>query len=201
MTLDRAILDEVRASSQEVSRRFRRGLAPSVLLLAAAGLGSCTGIQWMFGAAWQQVGLTMLVPLALLAGGALAFLRALAAVVVKGPLLGRLRDLLLNAPVGPGHPPAAEQFAAFTSPGLLAKAARIRDLPLLMFLMRAVLGLDLAPLLAKAQTGGSRELLVRELEQAARAAASRNLRRYCWVLWLAVALTLPLPLLAGWLLR
>jgi hypothetical protein len=200
MTLDQAILEEVRVGSQEVWRRFRRGLGPSILALAIAGFGLLAGTRWLFGTAWQ-VAAILLAPMILLGGGAVSLLSALKAVLVDGPLLARLGDLLLAAPLGPGHPPAAEQFAAFTSPGLLAGAARIRDLPLLMLLMRAVLGVDLAPLLAKAQTGGSRELLVRELEQAARAAAGRNLRRGRGALWLAVAFATALPILAGWLLR
>lgn len=210
MTLDQAILDEVREGTREVWRRFRRGLGPWTLVLALGYFGLWSCALWLSGPTTEarlslgvarRVGYMLLPPVALLGGGALSFLSALKAVVVEGPLLARLGDLLLAVPLGPGHPAAAEHFAAFTSPGLLAKAARIRDLPLLMLLMRAVLGVDLAPLLAKAQTGGSRELLVRELEQAARAIATRNLRRCCWALWLAVALALTLPLLAGWLLR
>lgn len=142
----------------------------------------------------------MLAPTVLLGGGALSLLSALQAVVVQGDLLTRLGRLLLAAPLGPGHPPAAEQFSAFASPGLLAKAARIRDLPLLMFLARAVLGLDLPPLLAKAQTGMAREALVEEVERAARGAAGRNLLRCRRLVWLCLVSALALSLLIGWLL-
>jgi hypothetical protein len=210
MTLDQAILDEVREGSQEVWRRFRRGLGPSVFLLAGAFLGVGLGTLWLLGPSAEaclslgvarRAGYVLLLPVALLGGGALSFLSALKAVVLDGALLARLGGLLLTAPLGPGLPPAADQFGAFASPGLLARAARIRDLPLLMFLMRAILGFDLAPFLARAQTGAGRERLVQELEQAARAAAGRNLARYHRVLWLSLALTLTLPALAGWLFR
>jgi hypothetical protein len=57
------------------------------------------------------------------------------------------------------------------------RLVRIRELPLLMFLTRVVLGMDVKPLLETARTRVDSEALVRSLEDHARRRAAAMLHR------------------------
>jgi hypothetical protein len=69
---------------------------------------------------------------------------------------------------------------------------RLRDLPLLLFLGRVVLRLEIRPLLGAPHAGLGRETLIRELERLARVRAAALLRRLSAGIWLCLGV---LPLL------
>ena len=74
------------------------------------------------------------------------------------------------------------------------RALRLTDLPLLLFLARVILRLDIKPLLA-AHTGLGRETLVREMERMGRRRAAALLRRLRAFIWLCLGGTVLLALL------
>ena len=98
-------------------------------------------------------------------------------------------------------PDLAAQFAAFASPQRLARAARIRDLPLILFLARIILRVDVTSLLHAAKMGLAREALVREVERRARDCAAAILRRLKGLVWVGLGILLALPFVVGWVLR
>ena len=88
----------------------------------------------------------------------------------------------------------ADDADSSASPERLARALPLTDLPLLLFLARVILRLDIEPLLAAAYTGLGRETLVREMERMGRQRAAgllRRLRAFIWS-WLGGALLLAL---------
>jgi hypothetical protein len=92
------------------------------------------------------------------------------------------------------------EFGAFGSPQALARLARIRDLPLVVFLARTILGVNVKPLLQAAHGGVDAEALVRELERHARHRAAGILRRLRLTLYVLVGLAVLVPFLVGALL-
>jgi hypothetical protein len=168
------------------------------------------GGLWLTGDGWRAGHLRevavatgrLLVPIAaLLAACALALRDSLYALIVSGPLLRSLGDLILSPRVQPRDLNPAGQFAAFASPQRLARAARIRDLPLILFLARVILRVDVKSLLRAAEMGLGRETLVREVERQVRDRAALALRRLKGLVWVALGCALPLPFLVGWFLR
>jgi hypothetical protein len=206
MALDDALLQRIRDAGRDLwSGVWRRvGLyAVLFLLLTHAGF---FGTLWLLGDGWRAgahrdaavVAGRLLLPMAaLLAACVMALGDSLHALVVPGPLLRSLGDLLLSPRVQPGALTLEGQLAAFASPQRLANAARIRDLPLILFLARIVLRVDVKSLLQAAETGLGREGLVREMERQARDCAALALRRLTVVVWVGLGCTLPLPFLVG----
>jgi hypothetical protein len=123
----------------------------------------------------------------------LAWLDSVQAIIVIGTLLRSLGDALLDSPLSSGPRPG-EQLATFASPERLARALRLTDLPLLLFLARVILRLDIKPLLA-AHTGLGRETLVREMERMGRRRATVLLRRLRAFVWLCLGVAVLLALL------
>jgi hypothetical protein len=209
MTLDVLLLQGIREGSRDLWRGMRARVGIRLILVLLLVHLGFFGVLWLLGGAWQAgphcgaaVGTArlLLLAVALLAACAMAFLDSLRPLIVSGPLLRSLGDLLLSAQVRPAGPNLADQFAAFTSSQHLARAARVLDLPLILFLARIVFPLDVKPLLQAAQTGLGREGLVREIEARARDRAGRTLRRWKAALWLGLALALMVPFIAGWIL-
>ena len=144
----------------------------------------------------------VLLPAAGLCGGlVMAFRGSLHALLISGPFLRSIADLLLDRrmPWAGGDPMG--HLAAFASPQALARAARIRDLPLILFLSRTVLRLETKPLLRAVQTGVGGERLLREMERQVRDRSARSLRRIAGAVWLGLALAVALPFAAGRLFR
>ena len=136
----------------------------------------------------------VLLPLVALLGSlGLAWLDSAQAIIVTGTLLRSLGDALLDSPLSSGPRPK-EQLATFASPERLAHALRLTDLPLLLFLARVILRLDIKPLLA-AHTGLGRETLVREMERMGRRRAAALLRRLRAFIWLCLGGAVLLALL------
>ena len=137
-------------------------------------MGAFSEILWLLGDTWQagrhrEVALGMarvLLPAARLVGVCMAFRGSLHALLVSGPFLRSIADLVLDRRAagrrGPGTPCRVRLTAG------LAGAARIRDLPLILFLSRTVLRLEAKPLLRAAKTGVGREALVGEMERQVR---------------------------------
>jgi hypothetical protein len=207
MALDELLLQGIRKGSRDLWRGMRARVGIRLILAMLLVHLGFSGVLWLLGDAWQAgrhcgaVGTTRLLLLvaALLAACGMAFLDSLRALIVAGPLLRSLGDLLLNAEIRPAGPSLADQFAAFTSSQHLARVARVPDLPLILFLVRIVFPLDVKPLLQAAQAGLGREGLVREIEARARDRAGRTLRRWKSALWLGLALALMVPFIAGWI--
>jgi hypothetical protein len=130
------------------------------------GHGCLWAVSWLLGDAWQAgcalptaaaIGWQVLPTAALLAACALALLDSLHNLLVSGPLLHSLGDLALSPRVRPAGPDLAAHFSAFASPQQLARAARVRDLPLILFLVRIILRVDVKAMLQTAETGLGRE--------------------------------------------
>ena len=207
MALDEMILQEIRESSRDLWRGVRRRIGSRALLLLAFALGCLWAVPWVLRTAQPAgralptaitIGWVLLPAAALLAAGALALLDSLRAVLVSGPLLRSLGDLALSPQVRPAGPDLAAQFSAFASPQRLARAARIRDLPLILFLARLILRVDVKPLLQAAETGLGREALVREVERQTRQRAAATLHRLKVLLWAGIGCALVIPPLAAW---
>jgi hypothetical protein len=210
MPLDEMLLQKIRESSRELWCGVRHRMGLRALLLVLLAYGCFWAVPWFWGETWQAGGLLptaaaigrpLLPIVALLAAFAMALLDSLRVLIVSGPLLRSLGDLALIADLRPAGPDMAAQFAAFASPQRLARAARIRDLPLILFLARIVLRVDVAPLLHVAKAGLAREALVREVERQARDRAAAILRRLKALLWIGCGILFAIPLLVGWALR
>jgi hypothetical protein len=210
MPLDELILQKIRESSRDLWRGVRHRVGIRALLLLLLAYGCFWAIPWLVGHTWQAgrplatavaIGRLLLPIIALLVACATALLDSLYAVVVSGPLLRSLGDLALSPQVRPAGPDLAAQFAAFASPQRLARAARIRDLPLILFLARIVLRVDMKPLLRAVETGLGREALVREVERQARDRAAATLCRLHTLVWIGLGILLALLFLLGWALR
>ena len=208
MPLDELILQKIRESSRDLWRGVRHRLALRALLLLLLTYGCFWGIPRLVGDTWQAgrplpttaaVGRLLLPIIALLAAFATALLDSLRVLIVSGPLLRSLGDLALSAQRQRAGPDLAAQFAAFASPQRLARAARIRDLPLILFLARIILRVDVAPLLHAAKMGLAREALVREMERQARDRAAAILRRLTALVWAGLGILLALTFVLGWL--
>ena len=210
MTLGELLLGRVRDGSQELWRGVRRRVGFRVFGLWLLLHGGFFGILWLLGDAWQagrhrDVALGMarvLLPTAGIVGGFLMALRgSLHALLVLSPFLRTMADLLRDRrmPWEGGDPTG--QLAAFASPRALAGAARIRDLPLMLFLSRAVLRLDAKSLLHAARTGVGRGRVLGEMERQVRDRSARSLRRLTVVIWFGLTLAVALPFTAGQLFR
>jgi hypothetical protein len=209
MALDAALLQHVRLGTRELWRGMR-ARAVIRLLVSLAGVHlAFYGILWLLGETWlagrqrdAAAGVArILLPLAsVCAGCAIAVLDSLGALVVSGSFLRSMGDLLLNARSASVGPRVTAQLGAFASPQTLVRLARIRDLPLIVFLARTVLGVNVKPLLAAAHGGLDAEALVRELERRARDRAARMLRRWRIVLYVLVGLAVLVPFVIGALL-
>jgi hypothetical protein len=207
MALDELILQTIRESSRDLWRGVRHRIGRRALLLLVLAFGCLWAIPRLLGDAWQAgralptaaaIGWLVLLTAALLAAWALALLDSLHALLVTGPLLGSLGDMALSPQVRPAGPDLAAQFSAFASPRQLARAARVRDLPLILFLVRIILRVDVKALLQTAEAGLGRAALVREVERQARQRAAAVLHRLKIMLWVAFGCVVPLPFLVGW---
>ena len=202
MTLDELLLGKIREGSRGVWRGARGRLGSRFILLTLLVHAVLIGGLWLLGLSSgallhggvaAKAGMVLLPLVALLGSLGLAWLDSVQAVIVTGTLLRSLGDALLDPPLSSGPRPK-EQFATFASPERLARALRLTDLPLLLFLARIILRLDIKPLLAAAHTGLDRETLVREMERMGRRRAAgllRRLRAFIWS-WLGGALLLAL---------
>ena len=172
MTLGELLLGRVREGSQDLWRGVRRRVGVRMIGLLLLLHGGFFGVLWLLGDTWhagrhREVALGMarvLLPAAGLCGGlVMAFRGSLHALLISGPFLRSIADLLLDRrmPWAGGDPMG--HLAAFASPQALARAARIRDLPLILFLSRTVLRLEAKPLLRAAQTGVGGERLLNEM--------------------------------------
>ncbi len=206
MPLDELILQKIRENSRDLWRGVRHRLGLRALLLLLLAYGCFWATPRLLGETGQAgrslptavaLGRLLLPIVALLAALAMALLDSLRVVIVSGPLLRSLGDLALSAQLRQAGPDLAAQFAAFASPQRLACAARIRDLPLILFLARIILRVDVKPLLQAVETGLGREALVREVERQARDRAALILRRLTGLVWLGLGCVLPLPFLVG----
>ncbi len=208
MALDEMILQKIGESSRDLWRGVRRRIGGRALFLLALALGCLWGMLWALGDASQAgrpraaaaVGWVLVPTVALLAACALALVDSLHALLVTGPMLRSLGDLALSPQARPAGPDLATQFSAFASPQQLARAARVRDLPLILFLVRLILRVDVKALLHTAETGLGREALVREMERQARRRAAAMLRRLKIILWVTFGCVVPLPVVVGWVL-
>jgi len=156
------------------------------------------------GASWGSVAWTawgVLAVIVLGSGAALAVIDGLQALVADGPLLARLGKIL--RPPDPGQPGVSPQaqFVAFGSPQGLSRAARLPDLPLIVFLVRIVLGVDAKRLVKLAQGGADREAVLAELVRMAQAGAAASLNRARLIVWAILGLTAALTVLLLWFLR
>ncbi len=210
MELDELLLGQIRQGSRELWRGFRSRLGRRLILAALFVLLGVSGSLWLLGAlvagplargAAVKVGAILAAFAGIFGDLCFAWADAAYALVVTGPLLRSLGDTLLISRPGFGARELETPFARFGSPERLAHAMRVRDLPLLLFLGRAVLGLDLKPLLEAAETGLGREELVGELERLGRGRAARLLRRLRTVAWLCLVFSILLPLLIAGLYR
>lgn len=141
---------------------------------------------------------TLLLPVVgVSAGCGMAFLDSLGALVVSGPLLRALGDRVLSARLQPGASDLAGQFAPWTSSGGLARLVRIRDLPLLVFLARTILGVDVKALLEASRNRAAPENPVHEMERRARVRAAGTLRVLKVVLYLLAGAAVCCPVIVG----
>ena len=209
-SLDELLLEKIRAGSRDLWRGVRTRLGIRVILLALLATAGFAGVLWISGGIiwdprhWNAA--IKLVPILLamvvLFGGiALAWTDSTRTLVVAGPLLRSLGDVLLDFPLSSGGWRPEDQFTLFSSPGRLAGGLRIRDLPLLLYLSRVVLRLDIKPLLRVARTGLGREELVREMERLGRQRAATILGRLQTLIWLCLGAALLLFFLIVWLSR
>jgi hypothetical protein len=206
MTLETDLREHLRLGSRALWHGARRRLVPCVLgsltiltLLCLAGL-------WLPGRAGvaprrldaaARLAWIVVPAIGVCAGFAGAVLESLGALVVSGPVLRSLGDLVLHARLRPGAPDLAGQLGEWTSSAELTRLVRIRELPLLMFLTRVVLGVDVKPLLEAARTRVDAEALVRSLEDHARRRAAAMLRRARLALALLIGATILSPILLG----
>ena len=202
MTLDELLLGKIREGSRGVWRGARGRLGSRFILLALLVHAVLIGGLWLLGLSSEallhggitaKAGMVLLPLVALLGSLGLAWLDSVQAVIVTGTLLRSLGDALLDSPLSSGPRPG-EQLATFASPERLARALRLTDLPLLLFLARVILRLDIKPLLA-AHTGLGRETLVREMERMGRRRATVLLRRLRAFVWLCLGVAVLLALL------
>jgi hypothetical protein len=210
MTLDEMLLQRIREGSGDVWRGLRRRVGIRLILFLLLTHACFYGALWLLSGVWhvghyRDAALAMgrvLVPLAaLFVAGAMALLDSLYALIVSGAFLRSLGDLMLSSQHGWARPVLADQFAAFASPHGLARVARLRDLPLILFLARSILRIDVKPLLQAAETGLGREALVREVERQAKDRSAVALRRLKAVVWCLLGFALMLPFLVGGVLR
>jgi len=210
MPLDEMLLQKIRESSRDLWRGVRHRLGLRALLLLLLAYGCLWAIPRLSGETSHAgrslptaaaIGRLLLPIFALLAAFATALLDSLRVLIVSGPLLRSLGDLALSAQLQPAGPDLAAQFAAFATPQRLARAARIRDLPLILFLARIILRVDVTSLLDAAKMGLAGEALVREVERQARDRAAAILRRLTGVVWVGLGILLALPFALGWVLR
>jgi hypothetical protein len=203
MTLDELLLGKIREGSRGVWRGARSRLGSRFILVALLVHAVLIGGLWLLGlssraflhgGAAAKAWMVLLPLVALLGSLGLAWLDSVQAVIVTGTLLRSLGDALLDPPLSSGPRPE-EQFATFASPERLARALRLTDLPLLLFLARVILRLDIKPLLAAAHTGLDLETLVREMERMGRRRAAALLRRLRAFIWLCLGGAVLLALL------
>ena len=202
MTLDKLLLGKIREGSRGVWRGARGRLGSRFILLTLLVHAVLIGGLWLLGLSSgallhggvaAKAGMVLLPLVALLGSLGLAWLDSVQAIVVTGTMLRSLGNALLDSPLSSGPRPE-DQFATFSSPERLAHALSLTDLPLLLFLARVILRLDIKPLLAAAHTGLGRETMVREMERMGRQRATgllRRLRAFIWS-WLGGALLLAL---------
>ena len=210
MALDEAILETIRATSRGLWQGVWTRLLLRVILLGpAAGLWTL-GVGWLLGdgkksSLYRDIfaagEVAILVSAIVVAGLALALLDALAAVVVDGPCLRSLGDLLLRPDLRLGGPSLGDQMAAFASSRQLSRRAGVGDLPLILFLARMVLSQDVKPLLRLAATGAGREDIIRRLEDQVRGHSAGAIRKARVVVLLLLTGALSVPRLAAWLFR
>ena len=202
MTLDELLLGKIREGSRGVWRGVRGRLGSRfillILLVHAVVIGGLrllglSSEALLHGGVAAKTGMVLLPLVALLGSLGLAWLDSVQAIIVTGTLLRSLGDALLDSPLSSGPRPG-EQLATFASPERLARALRLTDLPLLLFLARVILRLDIKPLLA-AHTGLGRETLVREMERMGRRRATVLLRRLRAFVWLCLGVAVLLALL------
>ena len=202
MTLDELLLGKIREGSRGVWRGARGRLGSRFILLALLVHAVLIGGLWLLGLSSEallhggvaaKTGMVLLPLVALLGSLGLAWLDSIQTIIVNGTLLRSLGDALLDSPPSSGPRPE-EQIATFASPERLARALGLTDLPLLLFLARVILRLDIKPLLA-AHTGLGRETLVREMERMGRRRAAALLRRLRAFIWLCLGGTLLIALL------
>jgi hypothetical protein len=210
MALDEVLLQRIREGTRDFWGRVWRRVGLYAILLLLLTHAGFYGTLWLLGDAWRAdayqdtavvMGKFLLPVAALLAAFIMALRDSLYTQVVAGPLLRSLGDFVLSPRVRPGAPSLEGEFAAFASPQRLAHAARIRDLPLILFLTRIILRVDVKALLQRAEAGVGREALVREVERQACDRAALVLRRLAALVWVGLGCVLPLPFLVGWLLR
>ena len=203
MTLDELLLGKIREGSRKVWRGARGRLGSRFILLTLLVHAVLFGGLWLLGLSSEallhggvaaKAGMVLLPVVALLGSLALAWLDSVQVTIVTGALLRSFGDALLASPLSSGPRPE-EQFAIFVSPERLARALRLTDLPLLLFLARIILRLDIRPLLAAAHTGLGRETLVREMERLGCQRAAGLLRRLRAFVWLCLGGALLLSLL------
>jgi hypothetical protein len=202
MTLDELLLGKIREGSREVWRGARSRLGSRFILLTLLVHAVLICSLWLLGLSSEallhggvpaEAGMVLLLSVALLGSLGLAWLDSVQAIIVVGPLLRSLGDALLDSPFSSGPRPK-EQLAAFVSPERLTRALRLPDLPLLLFLARVILRLDIKPLLA-AHAGLDRETLVRQMERMGRRRAAALLRRLRAFIWLCLGGSVLLALL------
>ena len=205
---DEGLLRQIHQAGGDLWAGVRSRASKRIIACLASSQAVCWGALWPFRgeapgmAAWGSVAWAIWVFLCLNAlgmGVALAAIDSLQALVADGPLLARLGRLL--RPPDPGRPSASpgEQFAAFGSPQALSRAARLSDLPLVVFLVRVVLGVDAKRLLVLAQGGADREIVLRELVRLAQARTAAALRRARLIVWAILGLMSALTALILWL--
>jgi hypothetical protein len=209
MRLDEAILEKVREASHDLWRGVSVRLGLRLVLLALAAAVWTLAAVWLLRAGTENsllgpgmasgAGIVVLCLPVAFAGLALAFLDAMRAVVVEGPLLPSLRELFLRQEIHLGGPTLEEHFAAFTSSQQLSNLTHIRDLPLILFLVRMLLSQDVKHLLQLAATGVGREGLLGGLEIQIRQLAANTIRRLRAVVFLVLAVALSIPHVVAWL--
>jgi hypothetical protein len=209
MALDAALVQHLRLGTGELWRGMRVRAGLRLLLSLLVVYLAFYGMVWLLGEAWfAGRGRDVAVALARIflpaagvcAGCAMALVDSLSALIVSGPFLRSMGDLFLCARAQAIGPDVTAEFGVFGSPRALAGMARIRDLPLIVFLARIVLGVNVKPLLHAAQGGLDAETLVRELERHARDRAAGMLRRLRIALYVLVGLAVLFPFLVGTLL-
>jgi len=203
MTLDELLLGKIREGSRGVWRGVRGRLGSRFILLTLLVHAVLIGGLWLLGLSSEallhggvaaKAGMVLLPLVALLGSLGLAWLDSVQAIIVIGTLLRSLGDALLDSPLSSG-PRSEEQLATLASPERLARALRLTDLPLLLFLARVILRLDIKLLLAAAHTGLGRETLACEMERMGRRRAVALLRRLRAFIWLCLGGTVLLALL------
>jgi hypothetical protein len=210
MALDVVLMEHLRRGSGDMWRGWRKRLGLRALLLLFLVHAAFYGILWLLGDAWQggrhrdaALGVAgVLLPTGgLLAACAVALLDSLHALIVSGPFLRSAGDLLAGARARLAAPDGAGAFGVFASPQALARLARLRDLPLILFVARSILQVDVKPVLQAARTGIGQEELIREVELRARDRAARTLRRWRGAACILTGLMVLAPFAVGWALR